>query len=83
MAADSPRFNSKTFQEWKASRVNRAFFQYLRDTSEALARKWASGVEMSPLQQSKAALFLELADLSFEDVASLYDIQDDTEIPAQ
>lgn len=81
--ADSPRFNSKTFTEWKASRVNRAFFQYLRDTSESLARQWAAGEPMSEAQQHKAALFLELADLSFEDVATLYGIEDDTESAAQ
>ena len=75
--ADSPRFNSRTFQEWRQARVNRAFFQYLRDTSEALARQWAKGAPMSEAHQIKAALFLELADLTWEDVASLYGLEDE------
>lgn len=73
----SPSFNKAVFQEWKGSRVNQAFFQFLRDTSEALARKWASGEPMSQVQQAKAQLFLELADLEWSDVCALYGIEDD------
>lgn len=76
-------FNRKSFQEWKGSRHQAAFQQYLRDFSEALARKWAQGVEMSPEQQMQAKLFLELADLEWADVARFYEIDEPEESGAQ
>lgn len=75
--ADSPRFNRKAFQEWRQARVNRAFFQFLKDQRAALAEQWASGVEMAPVQQCKALLMGELSDLEWEDVGRFYGIEDE------
>lgn len=72
--AETPRFNHKAFLEWRQARVNRPFFQFLKDQREALAQRWAAGEEMDSRQQCKALLMGELADLAFEDVARFYGI---------
>jgi hypothetical protein len=76
--AQPPRlFDRKTFQEWKANRLNQTFFQYLKDQRAKLAEEWASGQTMDMRHQTKALLLGELESLSFEDFAAFYGIPTD------
>ena len=51
------------------------FLRYLRDQSETLAKQWQQGQEMSPKQQTKAFLLMELSELTYEDYAAFYKVE--------
>lgn len=71
----SPRFDPQSFQEWKSHPLTAIFRQYLKDQHQDLKDRWGAGQEMSPIQQSKALLMMELATLEWPDVAGFYGIE--------
>ena len=69
------RFNPMTWEEWRQNPLTAVFLRYLRDQSETLAKQWQQGQEMSPKQQTKAFLLMELSELTYEDYAAFYKVE--------
>jgi hypothetical protein len=85
--AESPRFNRKSFQEWKESRATAPFLQFLEDQRQQMMADWGRGVSMSPNSQVKSLLMLELSTLEWSTVRDFYEIpaeaDEETESGAQ
>lgn len=69
------RFNPMTWEEWRQNPLTAVFLRYLRDQSETLAKQWQAGQEMSPKDQAKAFLLMEASELTFNDYATFYEVE--------
>lgn len=81
--AQPPRFNEKTFQEWRDHPLTQPFLRFLRDQQEELGRRWSRGQPLTPEYQARAMISGELADLKWSEYANFYQEDDASEQSAE
>lgn len=78
----NPLLDPEQFQEWKDQRLTKAFLSYLDLCRSNLMQQWAVGTfshnpALSEAAQARAALLSQLLDLSPDDVAQTYGVDND------